>query len=159
VTAKPGTGPRHLRFAPDGTLLLVGELAGNLSWYQPAADGALELAGEAATSDREGTNYPSEIVCGRDGRFVHVANRGPNTITSFAWDGEQAVKIAETPAGGEWPRHMILVGDHLYVTNQLSHSVTTFRIDPETGAPEAQGEPMAEASPTCLLRWTSMTIR
>ncbi|GIM97003.1 hypothetical protein Ato02nite_087960 [Paractinoplanes toevensis] len=159
VTAKPGTGPRHLRVAPDGTLLLVGELAANLTWYRPAADGSLELAGEAPVSDQDGPTYPAEIVCGRDGRFVYVANRGPNTVTTFAWDGDDAVKIAETPTGGEWPRHMILLGDHLYVTNQLSHSVTTLRIDPESGIPLPQGEPMAEASPTCLLRWTSTSIR
>lgn len=159
VTAKPGTGPRHLRVAPDGTLLLVGELGANLSWYKPAADGALELAGEVAASEGDGPTYPSEIVCGRDGRFIYVANRGPNTVSTFAWDGDEAVRVAETPAGGEWPRHMILVGDHLYVTNQLSQSVTTFRIDPETGVPQPVGEPMAEASPTCLLRWTSMMVR
>jgi 6-phosphogluconolactonase (cycloisomerase 2 family) len=159
VTAKPGTGPRHLRIAPDGTLLLVGELAGNLSWYRPAADGTLELAGEVPTSDQGDPNYPSEIACGRDGRFIYVANRGPNTVTTFAWNGAEAVKVAETPTGGDWPRHMILLGDHLYVTNQLSHSVTTFRIDAGTGVPAPVGEPMAEASPTCLLRWTSMPVR
>ena len=159
VTAKPGTGPRHLRLAPDGTLLLVGELAANLTWYRPAADGSLELAGEAASSTHGGVTYPSELTTGRDGRFVYVANRGPNTVATFAWDGERATLVAEVPTGGDWPRHMILLGDHLYVTNQLSHSVTTFRIDAETGIPAAQGEPTAEASPTCLLRWTSTAVR
>jgi 6-phosphogluconolactonase (cycloisomerase 2 family) len=54
---------------------------------------------------------------------------------------------------------MVLLGDHLYVANQLSQTVTTLRIDRETGIPEAEGEATAEASPTCLLRWTSMTVR
>ncbi|WP_433375936.1 lactonase family protein [Actinoplanes sp. CA-142083] len=159
VTAKPGTGPRHLRLAPDGTLLLVGELAADLSWYRPAADGSLELAGEVTTSTQDGPNFPSEITCGRDGRFIYVANRGPNTISTFAWDGDRATPVAEVPTGGDWPRHMSLLGDHLYVANQLSHSVTAFRIDHETGVPTAEGEASAEASPTCLLRWTSMMVR
>jgi 6-phosphogluconolactonase (cycloisomerase 2 family) len=159
IVAKPGTGPRHLRIAPDGTVLLVGELAGTLSWYKPAADGALGLAGEIAASTVEGQNYPSEITMGRDGRFIYVANRGPNTVSAFAWDGEQATMIAEVPTGGDWPRHIALLGDHLYVTNQLSHSVTTFRIDADSGVPAPQGEPTAEASPTCLVRWTSIAIR
>jgi 6-phosphogluconolactonase len=154
VTATPGTGPRHLRFAPDGTMLLVGELAATLTWYRPGADGSLEQGGEVASSTGAAPVYPSEIVTGRDGRFVYVANRGPNSVSTFAWDGDRAVPIAETPTGGDWPRHMILLGDHLYVANQLSQNVTTFRIHPETGIPAAQGEPMAEASPTCLLRWT-----
>jgi 6-phosphogluconolactonase len=159
IVAKPGTGPRHLRIAPDGTVLLVGELAGTLSWYQPAADGSLGLAGETAASAVEGQNYPSEITMGRDGRFIYVANRGPNTVSAFAWDGERATMIAEVPTGGDWPRHMALLGDHLYVTNQLSHSVTTFRIDADSGVPTPQGEPTAEASPTCLVRWTSIAVR
>jgi 6-phosphogluconolactonase (cycloisomerase 2 family) len=158
VTAKPGTGPRHLRIAPDRTLLLVGELSAMLGWYRPAADGSLELAGETRVSTLDGPTFPSEIVMGGDGRFIYVANRGPNTVSTFAWDGERATPVAEVPAGGDWPRHMILVGDHLYVTNQLSHNVTTFRIDPDTGIPAPQGEPTGEASPTCLLRWTSFVI-
>ncbi|GIF00298.1 lactonase family protein [Paractinoplanes rishiriensis] len=159
ITAKPGTGPRHLRLAPDGTVLLVGELAATLSWYRPAADGTLALAGEVATSTLDGQCYPSEIVTGRDGRFIYVANRGPNTVAVFAWDGSRATLIAEIPAGGDWPRHMVLLGDHLYVTNQQSHSVTTFRIDPDSGIPTPQGVPTVEASPTCLHRWASISIR
>ncbi|WP_030439767.1 lactonase family protein [Actinoplanes subtropicus] len=159
VSAKPGTGPRHLRLAPHGAMLLVGELAGNLSWYRPAADGSLDLAGEIAASTQAGPNYPAELTMGPDGRFVYVANRGPNTVSTFAWDGERATPIAEIPTGGDWPRHMILLGDHLYVANQLSHTVTTFRIDADSGIPAPQGEPTAEASPTCLLRWASMAVR
>jgi 6-phosphogluconolactonase (cycloisomerase 2 family) len=154
VVAKPGTGPRHLLFSADRALLLVGELAGNLTWYRPGAAGALELAGEVAASTATGRNYPSEIAMGRDGRFVYVANRGPNTVSVFAWDGERATPVAEVSTGGDWPRHMALLGDHLYVTNQLSHTVTTFRVDPDTGVPARQGEPTGQASPTCLLPWT-----
>ncbi len=153
VAAKPGTGPRHVRFSPDGALFVVGELSGDLTWWRPAGDGALEQAGQAATTTAEGENYPSEIVVRSDGRFVYVANRGANTIATFAWDGEAATLVAETATEGDWPRHMILLGDHLYVTNQRSQSVTTLRVDPETGVPAAQGEPTAEPSPTCVLRW------
>jgi len=154
VVAKPGTGPRHLLVAADRALLLVGELAGNLTWYRPSDGGSLELVGEVVVSAVAGQNYPSEIVMGRDGRFVYVANRGPNTVSVLAWDGEQATPVTEISTDGDWPRHMILLGDHLYVTNQRSHSVTTFRINPENGVPVRQGEPTGQASPTCLLRWT-----
>jgi 6-phosphogluconolactonase (cycloisomerase 2 family) len=153
IVAKPGTGPRHLLFSGDGALLLVGELAANLTWYRRGRDGSLELGGEAATSTTAGRNYPSDIAIGRDGRFVYVANRGPDTVSAFSWDGERATLLAEVPTGGQWPRHMTLLGDHLYVANQNSQSVTTFRIDPETGVPGVQGEPTGEPTPTCLLRW------
>jgi 6-phosphogluconolactonase len=154
--AKPGTGPRHFTRSADGALLLVGELAGNLTWYRPAADGSLARAGEIGTTTATKQNYPSEVTMGRDGRFVYVANRGADTIAAFAWDGQGVTPVAEVPTGGAWPRHMIRLGDHLYVANEKSHSVTTFRIDPATGTPVPQGEPTAEASPTALLRWTTM---
>lgn len=152
VTAAPGTGPRHLLRSADGALLVVGELAADLTWYRPAADGTLERAGGVPATTVGGIDCPSEITAGRDGRFVYVANRGPNTVSAFAWDGAAAL-VAEVPTGGDWPRHMTLAGDHLYVANERSHTVTIFRIDQETGIPHPQGEPVGEPSPTCVLRW------
>jgi 6-phosphogluconolactonase len=158
VVAAPGTGPRHLRHSVDGALLLVGELTGDLSWYRPdVADGSLRLAGAEVTSSDKST-FPSELATGRDGRFVYVANRGPDTVAVFAWEPEGATLIAEVAAGGVWPRHLALLGDHLYVANERSHNVTVFRIDHETGLPQAQGQPVSEGSPTCVLRWNPIQI-
>lgn len=159
VEAKPGTGPRHLTHSADGALLLAGELSGTLSWYRPAGGPTLELRGETAASGASGAVYPSEVAAGRDGRFVYLANRGPDTVTTFVWDGESASVAGETSTGGVWPRHMILIGDHLYVANERSHNVTVFRVDPDTGIPILEGEPTAEPSPTCLLRWNPPMIR
>jgi 6-phosphogluconolactonase len=154
VAAAPGTGPRHLQRAAGGVLLIVGELAANLTWYRPGgADGALRLAGAVAASTIEGENLPSELAAGPDRRFLYVGNRGPNTVSAFSWDGEKAELIAEVPTGGEWPRHLALFSSHLYVANERSHTVTIFRIDPDTGVPTLQGEPIGVPSPTCVLRW------
>ncbi|MCA2216834.1 lactonase family protein [Jidongwangia harbinensis] len=153
VEAAPGTGPRHLLRSAGGALFLVGELAADLTWYRPGPDGCLARAGGVPVSTIDGLDCPSELTTGRDGRFVYVANRGPNTVSTFAWSDDRATLIAEVPTGGDWPRHMALLGDHLYVANERSHTVTIFRIDPETGIPHPQGDPIAEPSPTCVLRW------
>jgi len=84
-----------------------------------------------------------------------VANRGPDTVAVFAWEPAGGTLIAEVATGGQWPRHLALLGDHLYVANERSQNVTVFRIDPDTGIPLAQGEPVDEGSPTCLLRWNA----
>ena len=157
VVAAPGTGPRHLVRAADGALLMVGELAASLSWHRPgSADGSLRPAGTVPASTTDVENLPSELVMGSDGRYVYVGNRGPDTVSAFAWDGAKAELIAEVPTGGAWPRHVALLGDHLYVANERSHSVTTFRVDPDTGIPRMQGDPIGEPSPTCLLRWIAV---
>jgi len=83
VVAEPGTGPRHLVRSADGALLLVGELAGTLGWYRPAADGSLARVGAVATTTEPGENYPSEVIVGRDGRvafYQEVAMRDPRSV-------------------------------------------------------------------------------
>ena len=159
VVATPGTGPRHLVRSVDGALLLVGELAADLSWWRPASDGSLQRVGVVPASTAPGPNFPSEIAAGRDGRFVYVGNRGPDTVSAFAWDGAAATLVAEVPTGGAWPRHIALLSEHLYVANERSHTVTVFRLDPETGVPTPQGDPVAESSPACLLRWNPVPIK
>jgi 6-phosphogluconolactonase len=151
VSAEPGTGPRHLLRTADGALLLVGELAGELSWFRRGADGKLARAGREVTSSGK-PNQPSEVLTGRDGRFVYVGNRGPDTVSVFAWDGDGATAVAEVATGGEWPRHLALVSDHLYVANERSHNVTIFRVDPDSGIPVTPGESAAVPSPTCILQ-------
>ena len=152
IAAPPGTGPRHLRRTPDGTTLLAGELSAELSWYS-AGDGGLVRGGGRPATSVTGDTLPSELVVGRDGRFVYLANRGPDTISVFAWDGAAATPVGEVPAGGVWPRHIALAGDHLYVANERSHSVSVLRLDPETGLPTMQGVPVEQPSPTCFLPW------
>lgn len=154
VRAEPGTGPRHLVRSSDGALLVAGELAANLTWYRPdPADGRLRAGGSVAASGETGHVQPSGIVMGRDGRFVYLANRGVDTVSTFAWDGAQAKLVAEVSTGGQWPRDLVTIGDYLYVANERSHSVNTFKIDPETGVPRPWGEPTRQPSPTALLRW------
>ena len=154
VATPAGTGPRHLAQAPGGGLLVAGELTGDLSWYAPSSDGALVRAGAVRASTVTGANQPSEILLSADGRFVYLANRGPDTVSVFEWNPEKdgASLVAEVPTGGVWPRHMVLASSHLYVTNERSHTVTVFRVDPDTGIPHPQGDPVGEGSPTCFLR-------
>jgi 6-phosphogluconolactonase (cycloisomerase 2 family) len=158
IVTAPGTGPRHLHRAADGTVLLSGELAADLTWYRTGPQGWERVGGVAATTV-SGLDFPSEVTMGADGRFVYLANRGPDTVSVFAWSGDGATLIAEVPTGGEWPRHIVLLSDHLYVANERSHSVTVFRIDPDTGIPLMQGEPIGEPSPTCVLRGNPAMLR
>jgi 6-phosphogluconolactonase (cycloisomerase 2 family) len=154
VVAAPGTGPRHLLHSAGGVLLVVGELATNLTWYRPGGPaGELRLAGSVAASEFAGDNLPSELTSGPDRRFLYVGNRGPDTVSTFSWDGEKAELITEVPTGGESPRHLALLSGHLYVANERSHSVTVFAIDPDTGVPTLAGEPTGVPSATCVLRW------
>ncbi|BCB81876.1 lactonase family protein [Phytohabitans flavus] len=152
VQVHAGSGPRHLARHPDGrSAYLVGELDATVTAYDldgPA--GGLQERGRVATTRFTGAE-PSEIAVRADGRFLYVANRGPNTVTAFGLDGDVPSYVAEIPTGGTWPRHIALVGEHLYVANQRSHSVVGFHVDVESGVPQEPGDVLELPSPTCVL--------
>ncbi|TCB95764.1 lactonase family protein [Micromonospora zingiberis] len=152
VRTPAGVGPRHLARHPDGRRCYVsGELDASVLVYEFTEDGALHQRGRVDASDQAGHVQPSEIAVGADGRFLYLANRGVGTISVFALGPGLPELVEEVATGGEWPRHFVVVGEHLYVADERADMVRTFRIDPETGVPVAIGEPLTTPSPTCVL--------
>lgn len=126
-----GPGPRHLVWHPDGTRCFVvcedSPVVVGCSW--DAVRG--ELTVERSTRIGE-DGYPGEGVLPADGRFLHVTNRGANTVVTIDTD----LTVVDTvPCGGDWPRHAALGTDErwLYVANQRSGQVSRLPRDPVTG--------------------------
>lgn len=142
VAVPPGSGPRHLLPTGDG-YYVTAELSGQVLGF----DAGWRLRSAVPASRREGPNQPSELVS--NGRFLYVANRGPNTVSVFALEGEQPRYVTEVPVG-DWPRHLALDGDRLYVASERSHQVSTLLIDPVTGVPAAERTSIVP-SPTVIL--------
>ncbi|MFD9796419.1 lactonase family protein [Streptomyces sp. NPDC059070] len=155
---RPGTGPRHLAFHPDGRhAYVLNELAPTLvvcRW--DAASGTLEPLGETPVAHEGGPEpcYPSEVVVAPDGRFLWVANRGPDTIATLALDpdGGRAALVAAVDCGGHWPRHLTRdpTGRRLYAANERSGDVTWFDVYEESGIPRRAGSLEAPAA-SCVL--------
>ncbi|NUS55031.1 MAG: lactonase family protein [Streptomycetaceae bacterium] len=140
----PGTGPRHLALAGPGRAWVVGELDPAVHPLPTGTPAAVE------TADTSVRNYPSAILASPDGRFVYVANRGPDTVTVLDVEGDTIRNIGESPVGAAWPRDAALVGEFLYVAAQDGDAVTALRRDPVTGL---LGEPavvLKTGSPTCI---------
>jgi 6-phosphogluconolactonase len=142
ASAPAGSGPRHVLPVGDH-YYLTAELSGELLGYD--SDG--QLLGTMPASTAAGHNQPSELVS--DGRYLYVANRGPDTVSVFALDGVRPRYVTEVPAG-EWPRHIALDGDRLYVANERSHTVMVMQIDQQTGIP-ALVQTIEVPSPTVVL--------
>jgi len=152
--AGAGSGPRHLATGADGRRYVADELGSTVSVYGLGPDGLRLLHRRPSTlTAPAGANYPSEIAVSADGRFVYVANRGNDTIATFAVAPDGLAPVAETGAGGAWPRHFALAGDLMYVANQRSDRVTVLRIDPDSGVPEPTGARIDVPSPACVLLW------
>ncbi|HEU4423807.1 MAG TPA: lactonase family protein [Pilimelia sp.] len=152
LRTRPGTGPRHLARGPGGWLYVAGELDATVTAYGPDPDGGPPVeAARVASTDREGQTFPSEIAVDAAGRYLYVANRGPDTIAVFALADGLPRYISEVATGGRWPRHFALWEDFLYVANERSHAVVIFRIIRSTGVPVATGEILDVPTPTCVL--------
>ena len=143
---RPGTGPRHIVHSGQ-SLYVVGELAGTLTSFS-GSDGQWHETGTVATSVVPDA-APSEVVVA--GRYLYVANRGPDTIVVFDTTPRSLVRVGEVSTGGSWPRHFAIVDGFLYVANERSHTVVTFALDPATGLPVPTGDVLPTPSPTCVL--------
>lgn len=104
---RPGAGPRHLTFHPDGRhAYLACELDNTVvvCGYDPAT-GALTPGTPQSTGTGEGTSYPAQLLVTGDGRFAYLANRGHNSLTRYAVeDGGATLRLLDTvPVGGDFP--------------------------------------------------------
>ncbi|MDG4789523.1 lactonase family protein [Micromonospora sp. WMMD1102] len=149
---RPGTGPRHLARHPDGRrCFLAGELDASVTAYHTDGAGRLVERGRVGASRRPGHVQPSEIVVGPDGRFLYLANRGVGTVAVFALDEAAPRWLAEVSGLGDWPRHLALLGGHLYIADERADTVAVFPVDPDTGLPASSPARVPVPSPTCVL--------
>ena len=133
----PGSGPRHLVFAPDGnTLYVANELDSTAASFVREAPGKAWRFGKVRSTLPDGAdkkdNYPGAIRITADGRYFFVANRGDNSVAVFAASGGGDFRLVRTvPSGGDFPSDLLLLnGDRLLVVSHLrSGGVTSFDLE------------------------------
>ncbi|MET9386001.1 lactonase family protein [Streptomyces sp. NPDC002928] len=140
---RPGSGPRHLAFHPDGSYAYVlNELTPTVTVCQwDAASGVLKPLAETPVlpGAPAGDAYPSGIAVSPDGRFVWTATRGEDVLSVLAVEGEGMRLVGTVPCGGHWPRAIAASDGFLYAANERSGDVTWFAVDPGTGLPRRGG--------------------
>ncbi|MET7362246.1 lactonase family protein [Streptomyces sp. NPDC005562] len=157
ASLRPGAGPRHLTFHPSGQFAyLANELDDTVvvCAYDPAT-GRLTPGEPQPTGTGEGTNYPAQIVVTREGRFAFLANRGHNSITRYAIEGNGArLRLLDTVSVSEdFPRQLAFSPSQqlLFTANQKSSSVSVFHVDAANGELRLAGEPFAAPIAVCAL--------
>ena len=156
--ARPGAGPRHLTFAPDGRrAYLISELNSTLTALTyDAAQGTLRETETVSTlpAGYTGESYCADVHVAPSGRFVYGSNRGHNSIVVFAVDPTtgRLTLVQHEPVQGDWPRNFALdpTGHLLLVANQRSNNIVAFRVDPQTGRLTATGQTARLPAPVCL---------
>lgn len=158
VQAKPGAGPRHLTFHPDGEYAyVINEMHATITTF--AVDqkkGNLKEVQTVTTLPREPTAADSgaDIHVSPNGRFLYCSNRGHDSIAAFKIDPDDGrlTFIAHESTGGKTPRNFAIdpTGRFLLVANQRSDNIVTFRLDSKTGRLAATGHIAEVPSPVCL---------
>ena len=158
-TAKPGSGPRALRFHPNGKwAYCLNELTSTvdvLGW--DAKTGALNSLQHVETIPKgyRGESAASEIVVDRTGRFAYAAVRFWDKIVTFSIDPAtgKLSQIGVTSCGGKVPRHMTLDPTErwLLVANQTSDNIAVIQRDTNTGKLAETENSFPLVKPQCLV--------
>lgn len=159
VSIKPGSGPRHLAFHPDGRhAYMMTEMASSVFVFDyNAAKGSFTEIQMISSlpPGYTGSSSGAEVAVHPNGRFVYVSSRGPDTISLFNVDASSGkltfVEMVSTQ--GKVPRHFTLdpSGKWLIAANQNSDSILVYRVDASTGKLTPVGSPVSVPAPVCIL--------
>jgi 6-phosphogluconolactonase len=159
VVVKPGAGPRHFTFSPDGHFAyLICEMGSLVVAYRyDSANGSLTEIQTASTipEDFSGENNCAEIEVDSSGRFLYASNRGHDSIAVFSIDRKtgklQRIQIESTR--GRTPRNFAIdpSGRRLLAADQDSDRIVVFNRDPRSGKLTATDKTIEVPSPVCLL--------
>ncbi|MGI5900071.1 MAG: lactonase family protein [Christensenellales bacterium] len=143
---KPGSGPRHLAFAPDRQVCyLLNEMGCTMTVYKVLNNGALIEMQYINTlpEDFDGFNTCADVHVSPDGKFVYASNRGHDSLAIFSLDQYgQASLVGHAPSMGKTPRGFALSpsGNWLICANQDSNNIIVFMRDEKTGLLEPKHE-------------------
>lgn len=157
IDVKPGSGPRHLVFNPNGVFFYVlQELDATLTAYS-YVDGEIEKIQELtiAPKDFTGKNGAADIHISSDGKFLYATNRGDaNTISVFKVHANGRLNLVqEMHTQGEGPRNFTFGPKEniLLVANQNTNDIIIFKRDKITGILSDTGKCIQLCSPVCLV--------
>ncbi len=161
VALKPGSGPRHMVFHPNGReAYVISELKSTVTRF--AYDAKRGLLTEEQTistlpNDFTGKNYPAEIAVHPSGKFLYGSNRGHDSIAIFSIDSATGALagVGYEPTRGKTPRNFAIdpSGKYLLAANQDSDNLAVFRIDAATGRLKFIAETNVP-SPACVKFFT-----
>ncbi len=158
VSLPPGDGPRHVDFHPNGRWLYSIQEEGStiVRFDYDAKSGRLTARQTISTLPKgyAGSNFCSEILVSRDGKFVYAGNRLHDSIGIFAigTDGN-LTQISDEWTRGNYPRSFTFdpTGSFLYCCNQRADHVTVFRVDRTTGLLTFTGQYVPVGNPSHIV--------
>ena len=157
INLKPGSGPRHVSFHPDGKhAYAINELLSTVCVleYDPQGGKFREL--QTITTlprDFDGKSFTAEVRVSADGKFVYGSNRGHDSIAVFRINDDHSLTLVQIePIGGKTPRNFTFdpTGRFLLAAGQSTNSITVFSIDPKLGKLTKTKHSVSVPQPVCI---------
>jgi 6-phosphogluconolactonase len=151
--ARPGSGPRHLAFHPNGhTLYLLHELDASIDVLEMDSErGTLKAVQtvSALPAGFSGNPWASDIHLTPDARHLYASERRSHTLAAFAVAADGTLAPQGSFATQAQPRGFAIdpSGRFLIAAGQASHRLGIHAIDPSSGSLSLQGEHTAGQDP------------
>jgi 6-phosphogluconolactonase len=147
-----------LTFHPNAKrVYAINELANSVTGFDyDAKAGTLTERQTISTlpDDFKGTSYCADVKITPNGQFLYGTNRGHDSIAAYRIgdDGKLSL-IAIDPSLGKGPQNLLITPDGrwLLCANMPGNNIAVFEIDAKTGKLKPTGEPVKQASPSCIM--------
>lgn len=158
VKVRPGAGPRHFAFHPNGKYAyVINELDCTVTAFTyDSIVGALKEIQTLTTLPNgfNGSNTCAEVRVHPSGKFVYGSNRGHDSIVVYRVDlaDGKLTYVEHETANIKIPRNFNIdpTGRFCLVANQGGDSVIVFRINTKSGALEPTRHKISVAKPVCV---------
>ncbi len=154
--AKPGAGPRHFAFHPNGRFAyLINELSLSVTGliFDQKSGVFTEIETVPVVEKPNSGSTCADVHVSPDGNFLYGSVRGHNEIAAFRIDPKNGKlsSLGNVSTGGRKPRNFAIEpsGNFLLVANQDSDNIVVFRIGTD-GRLTATGKSIDLPVPVCL---------
>ena len=156
ATSKPGSGPRHICFHPNGKYVyVVNEIGGSIDAFD-YKEGVLSHK-QSITMLPDGFSgivEAADIHSSPDGKFLYASNREVrNEIVIYSISNDGTLKfISRQSVLGRAPRNFAIdpSGRFLLVANLKNNEVLVFYRNAKTGRLKFTGKKISVTGPACL---------
>jgi 6-phosphogluconolactonase len=158
VSVKPGSGPRHFTFTPNGKYAyLAEELTSTVATFSyNKKNGALELIADriiSLPSDFKEKNTSADIHTDASGKFLMLSNRGHESLALYAIKPNGGLTLKENiKTRGQKPRNFLVDSKNkfVFVAHQDTDNIVIFKLDANKGELSETKAQIQVPSPVCL---------
>ncbi|WP_453992786.1 lactonase family protein [Bacillus nitroreducens] len=158
LSVKPGSGPRHIAFHPNGKhAYIMTELSNEvIALSYDSNNGSFTELQYISTipGDFTDNSQGSAIHISKDGKFVYVSNRGHNSIAVFQVDETSGnlTLVERVSSGGDWPRDFVFDPTEKFLvgSNQESSNLVLYSRDSDTGKLTLLDSDITVPYPVCV---------